>query len=421
MSFSRTPLRAPPRHNARSQFASTPRFLLSQRASQHKESEESDSILPDVDPSPSSFPRSRPTPTAGRGPTPHRKEVIEDSESEPDQEQGLHQRAADGVALGDISSPPPDTTELDAELEALFGPTRRRAKKRRVSLDMSTPGTRKRKLHDWIESSSPEPSYSTAAGPPSPSLPYRTTPQRTPRPQPPTPVTGKPSTLQRRKPYFVLPRSPSPEKTDEPNAIPTPFSPSSHALRRRGRARSSGPTYLPGGMAAEVRSWILEIGTKREQHLQAALHHGNQTEPCSVNHQRYSFMICINTVRQSALGSCGPLVFIQGQAIVSPEYGGSESADGGISLESAKNVLLLGAPRLRPGELRTSTTRVPGLQTGDVVGICRGLAWEVGVDDQGNNMRPAFEHEHILRRESERSPGLGRWLVGMEWEMISLA
>ncbi|KAL3477815.1 hypothetical protein BJX99DRAFT_257188 [Aspergillus californicus] len=419
MPSSRTPIRAPPRHNARPQFASTPRFLLSQRASQHGGVEGRDSILLDDDASPSSALKSRPTQTLAHG---RQKEVIEDADSEPDHEQDRYQNAANGAALECTPSSPPDLTELDAEIEALFGPTRRHTKKRRVSLDRSTRVTRKRKSHDWIESPSPEPLCSIATGPPFPFLPYRTTPQLTPRPGPSaTSATGKPSTLQKRKPFFVLPRSPSPDKTDEINAIPTPFSPSSHVLRRRGRARSSAPSYLPGGMASEVRSWILEMGTKREQQLHATAHRGNQMQPRMVGHERYSLVVRINNMRQSALGSCGPLAFIQGQAIVSPEHGGSGLEGGNTLQESVKNVLLLGAPRVRPGELRTFNGRVPTLQTGDVVGVCRGLIWEVGADDEGKDTRLVPDHEQILRCESERSPSLGRWVIGLEWEMISPA
>ncbi|KAL4781473.1 hypothetical protein BJX76DRAFT_335294 [Aspergillus varians] len=319
---------------------------------------------------------------------------------------------------GDIpSSPPPDMTEVDTEIEALFGPT---TKRRRISVNLATPAIQRRKPHDSIETS-PGPSP-FAADPPSPSLPYRTTPQKTPR-RPATPATGKPSirghpcflvsssssSQPPPKPTFVLPRSPSPDQAEGLTTIPTPFSPSSHALRRRGRQRSSAPSYLPGGMAAEVRSWVLEMGTKREQQIYANLGRRNEAES-SVDSTRYSLKLRISKVRQSALSSCGPLAFIQGQAMLSSED--RDSAD-----DTTRNVLLMGAPRLRPGELRTSS-RVPSLQAGDVVGVLRGLVWELRA---GESPSPIPDHEQILRCESEQSPGLGRWLVGMEWEVMSCA
>jgi hypothetical protein len=224
------------------------------------------------------------------------------------------------------------------------------------------------------------------------------------------PVAGTPGPTTR-KPAFVLPRSPSPEQED-PNGIPTPFSPSSHALRRKGRQRSSAPTYLPGGMAAEVRSWILEMGTKREQQKQAARDARAGNDSSSVDMRRYSLVICLTSIRQSALGSCGPLAFIQGQEVLS--LGQEESADCGEPPRRPRNVLLLGAPRSRPGELRTSASaRVPSLQAGDLVGIYGGLVWEIGVESS-TTLSP--EQGQVLWREA---PALGRWLVGMEWEVVS--
>ncbi|KAI9368557.1 hypothetical protein BJX61DRAFT_211047 [Aspergillus egyptiacus] len=417
MRSSITPLRAPPRYNnARPQFASTPRFLLSQRAvGTNKEIEDSDTIFSGDDTSLSLVSGSRPAQTqvAPSTSTLRRKEVIEDSDSERDQEQGPYQQVVEDTAL-DTSSSPLNKAEADAELEALFGPTRCLTKKRRVSPSTATPVTRKRKPHDRIESSPPEPPYSTLEfDPPSPSLPYRNTPEGTPRPPPPsTPAPGKSSTLSRRKPFFVLPRSPSPDRTDETNPIPTPFSPSSRALRRRGRVRSSAPTYLPGGMAAEVRSWVLEMGTKREQ-AQASLNRRREPDSSLLDNRRYSAAIRISNVRQSALGSCGPLAFIRGQAV--------EATGGGEPADKERNILLLGAPRPRAGELRTSAAQVPGLQVGDIVGVCRGLVWELDIDGQYDDTGTMPEHEQILRRESQRSPELGRWLVGMEWGMIQSA
>lgn len=344
--------------------------------------------------------------------------MIEDSGSDLDLDEDSHRKIGNGVEPGGTPvSPLPGTREVDAEIEALFGPTSNRPKRRRVS-DLTTPATQRRKPHATIETSSPEPTP-FATDPPSPYLPFRVTPQKTPRP-PATPTTSKPSARGHprflissssqapQKPKFSLPRSPSPDQADNLNTIPLPFSPSSRTLSRRGRQRSSGPSYLPGGMAAEVRSWVLEMGAKREQQIQVNLGRRNEADSYSVNTNRYSLMLRISNVRQSALSSCGPLAFLQGQAMASPE-------DSDIADDVTKNVLLIGSPRLRPGEMRASS-RVPGLQAGDVVGILRGLVWELGVESDASLIP---HHEQIIRRESERSLGLGKWLVGVEWEVIS--
>ncbi|KAL4881082.1 hypothetical protein BJY04DRAFT_189873 [Aspergillus karnatakaensis] len=441
---SRTPLRALPRQNARPQFASTPRFLLSQRAvTQRVETGNSDSISGEDGPDLFESPNSRPPSTAVRDSTSRRKEVIEDPSSDLLEQEHHQQQPGNDISSDEIpSSPPPELADMDAEIDELFGPTRRHSKRRRISVNLSTPVpvVQKRRQHDFIQTSSPErpslPLPSTAE-PLSPSLPIRTTPQKSPRP-PATPGIAKLSIIRNQprflissasqskpKPTFVLPRSPSPDQTDDANAIPAPFSPSSRALRRRGRQRSSAPGYLPGGMASEVRGWILEMGTKREQIMQStaaatrvsrdAAGAEAETDEAAVNAQRYSFMLTIRNVRQTALGSCGALAFVQGHD--SPFSRQSESADED-SLPKSRNVLLLGSPRLRPGELRTSSVRPPELKEGDVVGVFKGLVWEVGQEDETG---PGLDHEQILRRESQRGPGLGRWFVGMEWEVVSSA
>ncbi|KAL2801292.1 hypothetical protein BJX66DRAFT_6121 [Aspergillus keveii] len=437
MPSSRTPAH-PPGQNARPQFASTPRFLFSQQSvDQHKHHENSDSILSEDDASTFHLVS---TQTAPRGST-RWKDVIEDISSEFGQEPDIYEQLVDEEQTAEVpSSPPVDVPELDAELDTLFGPTRPRPKRRRISADLATPTTQTqtKKPRDFIQPSSPEPSFS-AAEPPSPSLPYRNTPITLRHPATPVTVTHSTRTFPRfrvpssshplpstqtqqrvksvagtpgpttRKPVFVLPRSPSPEQED-PNDIPTPFSPSSHALRRKGRQRSSAPTYLPGGMAAEVRSWVLEMGTKREQQIQAARETRAGNDSSFVDMQKYMLVLRITSVLQCALGSCGPLAFIQGQEVLSLEQ---ESANCGEAPERTKNVLLLGAPRYRPGELRASiSAHVPSLQAGDVVGTYRGLVWEIGVE---SNTTLAPEQEQVLRREA---PVLGRWLVGMEWEVV---
>ncbi|CBF77211.1 hypothetical protein AN4582.2 [Aspergillus nidulans FGSC A4] len=462
---SRTP-RALPRQTARPQFASTPRFLFTQRASsQRKEPGNNDYTLlkDDVD----VISNLHPTPTPARETISRQKEVIEDSSSDLELEQDYNQTPKNDTSglLEDIpSSPPPDTTEVDAEFEELFGPKRHPSKRRRASIPESTtlgtPKVQKRRPYDDIETSSPVTSpygWTFAANaalnhePPSPSLPHRTTPRnlRTSLPQPlaPTPASATPATAKPSvhsysrflvssasrpppKPTFVLPRPSSPEQTGDlgPYAIPTPFSPSSHPLRRRGRQRSPAPSYLPGGMASEVRSWILEMGTKREQQMQMASGRGHTSaNVCSADPSKYSYVLRISDVRQSALGSCGPLAFIRGQVVATTSVSSENSMhDSGLETNGAgtdtRNVLLMGAPRLHASELRPSSG-VPSLQAGNLVGILRWLVWEIpGMQACKSSVSLPAEHRHeqIWGDESERSSELefGGWLVGMEWEII---
>ncbi|KAF7587714.1 hypothetical protein BBP40_006849 [Aspergillus hancockii] len=409
----RTPFRVPPsrrpnssaRHSAGHQFASTPRFILSQRTpgSATQAYDDDDSINADESP------ESTPIPTTHVATRKHvtestqcQKEVIEDSDDALSDSGAAHQPSPDHVT-GDTepnSSPPRDTGALDAEFEALFRPTTTRPK-RRASLGTGTPPLPQRRKRDddmIIQTSSPEApsptrdrghpqghtrpepvtvSATATTSTPRPSTPgtikpsFRNNPRfvisasqalRSNQPQstarsPPSSATPAPtSPPPRRKPTFVLPRSPSPG--EDPSTIPTPFSPSSHALRRRGRARSSAPSYIPGGMAAELRSWILEMGSKREQQVNRG-----GTRSAAPDLQKYFLVVRITDVRQSALGSSGPLAFIQGQPVTSlNDDDGDDDNKDNSGREQTRNLLLLGPPRSR-----TATSRTPGLLPGNML------------------------------------------------------
>jgi hypothetical protein len=200
--------------------------------------------------------------------------------------------------------------------------------------------------------------------------------------------------------------------------IPTLFSPSSHALRRRGRPRSGAVNYLPGGMASDVRSWILEMGTKSEQmqkSLNACSRDQQNQGPSDLS--QYSFVVRILDVRQSALGSSGPLAYIHGVQVTPPDE--SERAN-----SQSRRVLLLGPPRPASSQTSRARTQIPELRTGQLVGVLRSLFWEVGLEQahlEGNVPREETQENGELVStlgcitSTER---LEKWLVGMEWELI---
>jgi hypothetical protein len=200
--------------------------------------------------------------------------------------------------------------------------------------------------------------------------------------------------------------------------IPTPFSPSSHALRRRGRPRSSTANYLPGGMASDVRSWILEMGTKSEQ-IQKSLNASSREHQAQVppDLSQYFLVLRILDVRQSALGSSGPVAYIRGVQVTGPD----ESEH---STSRSRKLLLLGPPR--PASLQSSRarTQIPELRTGHLVGVCRSLVWEVGLQqahlDSNVPSEETQENEELVSSlgcdTSTKHPE--KWLVGMEWELI---
>ncbi|KAE8413338.1 hypothetical protein BDV36DRAFT_287091 [Aspergillus pseudocaelatus] len=471
---SSTPFRVPSsrrpntsaRPSAGPQFASTPRFVLSQQTPGSTARVHGKDELVDGDESPQSTPIAN-TRAAKReqgiGPTQRQKEIIEDSDDGLDDNEGAHRTSHNDItgSPDPDSSPPGQAGELEAEFEALFGPTTTRPKRRRASLDPEIPFTQRRKHDDdIIQTSFPEAPSPTMdrtqqqIQPPNQTYP-EINPQRTTTtttsPQTSTPATIKPSfrnnprfTLSasqafpgtqpqssarpppfatpaptspppKRKPTFVLPRSPSPSQAaEDPSAIPTPFSPSSHTLRRRGRARSSAPSYLPGGMAAEVRSWILEMSTKREQ---MQMNYRNRTG-AGPDLQRYFLVVRIADVRQSALASSGPLAFVRGQPVTSLED--EEDASGHRESSEMKHILLLGAPRSQPAGVPSQhpdASPVPELVGGSLVGVHRGLVWELDLEDRLSG----YGVQSDPNSDGQGQPGATtKWLVCMEWDLISV-
>ncbi|PKY06626.1 hypothetical protein P168DRAFT_302929 [Aspergillus campestris IBT 28561] len=428
-----TPFRRPSAYPpAGPQFASTPRFLLSQRTSgpNRGTQDSNDSIdADDVD--------LLSTPVAtkrGRTPATRREDVIDDRDDDSEDVDDNGRR--DTVS----SSLPQDAGLLDEEFEALFGLTTDRSKRRRVSTPINNTETpvqsrRKPPIDTIVPSSPPSPAGSPAVEPdlytPGPSRPTAT-PMKvsTPNTQPPSalrsqprfvlsatdahpqssqlPPPGSRSHLQSstpnppRKPAFVLPRPPSPSQVDNSAAaIPTPFSPSSRILGRRGRPRDGGPTYSAGGMAAEVRSWILDMGAKRDQANMTTV----SSRPAPDVHD-YALAVKVMSVQQTSLTSSGPLAFVRGHPILSLS---SEETQGQADSEPTKNVVLFGSPRARPTASPTEQvirSRVPDLQPGSLIGVCRGLVWEIDLSDLG--LEGAVD-----------SASAGKWLVGMEWDLIS--
>ena len=373
----------------------------------------------------------------GRTPATRREDVIEDRD---DEDEDVDDNGGRDILS---STPPREAGFLDEEFEALFGPTTDRSKRRRVSTPIDNTETpvqnRRKQPVDTIVSSSPPSPTGSPAVEADIHTPGRSrqmaTPMRvsTPNAQPPLsalrsqprfvlsaadappssqlPPSGSRSHLQHstpnstRKPAFVLPRPPSPSHVDNSVAtIPTPFSPSSRILGRRGRPRNGGPAYFAGGMAAEVRSWILDMGAKRDQ--------ANMTttsRPAPDVHN-YALAVKVMSVRQTALTSSGPLAFVRGQPVLSlSEEETQRPADSGPT----KNVVLFGSPRARPTgspSEQVIRSRVPDLQPGSIIGVCRGLVWEVELSDLG--LEGAVEF-------AERPASSGKWLVGMEWDLIS--
>lgn len=390
--------------------------------------------------------------------TARQREVIEDT----GEDEGIARPKKVGISDDELDSPPPELEgDVDSEFEDLFAPTTtQRTKRRRLSLDAEneTPSHQQgRAQDDNILTSSPE-QRSSWNGPPitpflrskapsqsqnvtvptatsNPSTPATAKPsfrqhhrfilsanasQQAPPSQTGTPFTPAPipasrtpiSTQQRRKPAFVLPRSPSPSREDEDvSFLSTPFSPSSRVFRRRGRPRNNVPEYVPGGMAAEVRSWVLEMGTKREQlHLNFGT--SNSMQQSSIDTRNYLLTARIKGARQTALASSGPLAFVQAQVIShpTPKY---EETGNEIDYDS-RNILLMGTPRSHSEPLE--------LKPDSGIWVYRGLVWEIELkeDDMDDLMRGDSSQAGLTdyQPSTTKTADHERWLVAMEWDLL---
>lgn len=226
-----------------------------------------------------------------------------------------------------------------------------------------------------------------------------------------TPFASQPgSPPERRRPTFILPRSPSPSAAAE--YIPAPFSPSSRALRRRGRPRAGAETYAPGGMAAEVRSWILEMGSKRDA-ISAPTLQPSQARDM----RRYLLAARVIHANQTVLSSSGPLAFIQAEKIV----------DGSQSERDEReiiHIMTMGLPRSKPpsrGIDQRAETAQAVIQTGDLLGIHKGLAWNLELHgfQQLSSLPYPVEMPGSLSLESGASSSFKKeWLIAMEWDIL---
>jgi hypothetical protein len=446
------------------------------------------------------------------GPILRRKDTIEDSE---DEDEGLS-RQTNRRSLPGVRNTIDVTTDLDAQFDDLFPPAPDRSKRRRVSSvvsDEEVPQhprrTRSRQDSICSSSSSGPPSPSTGAVRQESSSPFSTSlpinqgtvatespvsvaPFQTPRPpssSTKTPFrshprfvlssssrplqtvsstpsatadTHTPSSLQQRKrPNFVLPRSPSPDADGNPDGgsgspPPAPFSPTSHTLHGRGRPRRGAlANYLPGGLAAEVRSWILEIGMRREQQHISFSAYSAQT------HERYLFTARVDSCRQSMLSS-GPMILTR-VSLIDPNQ---DRDPAGMLQCPTRNVLLLGMPTsyqqtaqnpssnpnnpLRPpssSSSRPSLAHAAALKTGDVIGVHRGLTWEIELDvgfpdhssapqtlshDKSNilnSFSPENDDDHqtssttnttttAIAAGQHKETETEKWLVAAEWDIL---
>lgn len=236
-----------------------------------------------------------------------------------------------------------------------------------------------------------------------------------------SPQTPAPTTKQ--KPTFILPQSPenvtgTGTRTEEFSSLLTPFSPSSRKQRRGG----GQPSYVPGGMAAEVRGWILEAAMKQGQLSGNSL--GN-TGNTMAQPDRNEIVLRVEESRRHTMSSCGLLTFIRGKLVnknnnnqdeCPDELEENEHKNGSIQL----NALLLGTPCITKHGLGNEKPLEPHC----LIGLRRGLVWEVEFHDNVDH-NDYDDHDVVQgtdkgkdRQTCNRDAASRKWLVSVGWDIL---
>ncbi|KAK2759875.1 hypothetical protein FQN54_002609 [Arachnomyces sp. PD_36] len=495
--------------SARAQFASTPRFVLSQLP-QHENPVEDDINGSDEEP-PSSF-----SPALRRGPKEpylaNRNDAIDDLEEEEEAPYDVRHES-DGVAGGTDNETGSFTGDLDidTEFDILFPSTPSRRKRRRISpcpsppprqlnrrttevdqissaSDASLPASPEQILNPaspgdaensdsaiYQNPSTPRPA-ATAARQPHQSInrPRFVFPLHSPfRPSQdtredlvpphmsstaPVATTASTSRPQRSRPHFILPPSPPTAHEDNsaafpPISIPEPFSPSRHRGRHDGQSRGTGTNFVAGGMAVEVRGWILEMGAKVQQQHQLRETNRSNNPQGNQDGDKYLLSSEVDDARcgykngaeypsgdvraRSGVGIQTPITLVRPRNLRSAQAHTASGLGTGVDSPS-RNLLLLGPPcssETSTGNRAREENRIgeyPIVQKGSTIGVRRGFTWEIEVggyndatnDDhnqtnttplRNNQVEPILDSTQGARQQKDSNR---KWLVGVEWDVL---
>lgn len=167
-------------------------------------------------------------------------------------------------------------------------------------------------------------------------------------------------------------------------------------------------------MAAEVRSWILEMGATRQQG--AITHAGGAVGGGSPDLERYLVAARVVRARPAVLSNAGVLSFVTAEKVVVLPTGDEVGKE-------FINIVIMGPPRSKP-PLHGTSLRANGSQTGfihkgDLLGVHRGLAWHVTFEEYlalgiSKDLRTdQFPDDESINRK--------QWLIAMEWDLIEEA
>lgn len=215
-------------------------------------------------------------------------------------------------------------------------------------------------------------------------------------------------------------------------------------------------------MAVEARGWILEMASKVQQQHQLQETNRNRNLQQNQGHDldpqitRYLLTTEVGHARcdyGNELERDSGNVKLKGSGIQTPmtiirthnqpfEQGHSEMINTSVDIRS-RSLLLLGPPLRSHSDPTLSATQAgegnrmreyPRVQKGSSVGVRKGFTWEIelGSPDNATN-----EHENqgtissisnrkdngemsiqSRQRASQQGAGNGRWLVGVEWDVL---
>ena len=220
-----------------------------------------------------------------------------------------------------------------------------------------------------------------------------------------------------RRPRFILPITPSKlEKENNGGVQPveTLFSPTLTRNSRVNRSRRPADLeYVAGGMASEVRNWIFEVNARKQTLQPSATQRLCEASQAPVRYYVTAKIDKVETsLEQRSSRRRGTALTASGQAapktLIIPSKKLPESRP------KFDKALLFGEPMIESG---VRSTQVHGarsvVQSGDWVGIRRGMVWEMDISPVTGSALANAETE-----QEQRDVLSEKWLVGLEWDII---
>ncbi|KAK2741710.1 hypothetical protein FQN55_008209 [Onygenales sp. PD_40] len=259
--------------------------------------------------------------------------------------------------------------------------------------------------------------------------------------------TTAPTPTQRRQPHFILPSSPSrpPERAQGTEERDQTFTTTSYPLLRRPRrSTTTTPNFIPGGMAASVRGWLLEAEAIKHTSQHPSTHQppdgrsvpntqppNNAQDPIRGREKNYHLISEVGDVHYQTAGSrSGGSAYVPGHP--APATLVTTTATG----QQAQKLLLFGAPLSFPPHTRSAaeiltqpqpgtgggragnlppTAATAGVKRGDRIGVRRGLVWEMEIEEFGRRVEADGE---VQAERAENGARTERWIVGVEWDIL---